>query len=158
MVSHCVDVLHNLAHRMNEDLGAHQWSKHSSLDLKKDIEILMKSLMDLEVYVEKEGRTLDPDKMPMPNAISVGLADLMHGSALADYNTQFERNCEHHQLTPVSTLLDHLKTQNTPLQNSHSSPTTELSTLNTPSTIAPTPLLLLLSPMASHRYLHKSHT
>ena len=82
MVSPCVDVLRNLANHINTDLGARQGKKHASPDTKKDIDILMASLSKLEVYVEKEGRTLDPDEMPVPDAVSVGLAELAHGSAL----------------------------------------------------------------------------
>ncbi|KIM79999.1 hypothetical protein PILCRDRAFT_9888 [Piloderma croceum F 1598] len=110
MVSPCVDVLRNLAGRMNDDLGSRQGKKHSSPDMKKDINILMASLAKLEVYVEKEGRTLDPDEMPVPDVISVGLADLVHGSALADFNTQFHRNRERRRLVPISSLLNHLET------------------------------------------------
>jgi hypothetical protein len=107
MVSPC---RRNLAGQMNDDLGSRQGKKHSSPDMKKDIDILMASLAKLEVYVEKEGRTLDPDEMPVPDAISVGLADLVHGSALADFNTQFHRNRERRRLVPISSLLNHLET------------------------------------------------
>jgi hypothetical protein len=89
------------------DLGARQGTKYASPDMQKDIDILMASLSRLEVYIEKEGRTLDPDEMPVPDAVSVGLTDLAHGSALADYNSQFERNRECHCLVPISTLLQH---------------------------------------------------
>ena len=109
MVSPCVDVLRNLASRMNDDLGACQGKKHATPDLRKDIDILMASLAKLDVYVEKEGRILDPDEMPVPDAISVGLADLAHGSALTDFNTQFECNRERRRLLPISALLEHLK-------------------------------------------------
>ena len=109
MVSPCVDVLRNLASRMNDDLGARQGKKHSTPDLRKDIDILMASLAKLDVYVEKEGRILDPDEMPVPDAISVDLTDFAHGSALTDFNTQFERNRERRRLLPISALLEHLK-------------------------------------------------
>jgi hypothetical protein len=112
MVSPCVDVLRNLANRINTDLGARQGKKHASPDTKKDIDILMASLSKLEVYVEKEGRTLDPDEMPVPDAVSVGLAELAHGSALADYNSQFERNRKRRRLVPISTLLQCLDNPN----------------------------------------------
>jgi hypothetical protein len=112
MVSPCVDVLCNLANHINTDLGAHQGKKHASPDMKKDINILMASLSKLEVYVEKEGRTLDPDEMPVPDAVSVGLAELAHGLALADYNLQFEHNCECRHLVPISTLLQCLDNPN----------------------------------------------
>jgi len=120
MVSPCVDVLRNLASRMNDDLGARQGKKHSSPNMKKDIDILMASLAKLEVYVEKEGRVLDPDEMPVPDAISVGLADLAHSSALTDFNTQFERNRERRRLLPISDLLKDLnKLDSSPQSPSH---------------------------------------
>jgi len=108
MVSPCVDVLRNLANHINGSLGARQGKKHSVPDMQKDIDILMASLLKLKVYVKKEGCTLDPDEMPVPDAISVGLADLAHGSALADFNAQFERNHERCRLMPISALLEHL--------------------------------------------------
>jgi hypothetical protein len=129
MVSPCVDVLRNLTSRMNDDLGARQGKKHSTPDLRKDIDILMASLAKLDVYVEKEGRTLDPDEMPVPDAISVGLADLAHGSALTDFNTQFERNRERRRLLPISALLKHLE------KPESSAPSSPLPT--TPSTAIP---------------------
>jgi hypothetical protein len=95
---------------MNDDLGSCQGKKHSSPNMKNDIDILMASLAKLEVYVEKEGRTLDPDEMPVPDVISVGLADLVHSSALADFNTQFHRNCKCHHVMPISSLLERLET------------------------------------------------
>ena len=123
MVSPCVNVLRNLANRINTDLGARQGKKHASPDMKKDIDILMASLSKLEVYVEKEGCTLDPDEMPVPDAISVGLAELAHGAALADYNSQFKRNHERRRLVPISTLPQHLDNPNTsPSQPLSSSP------------------------------------
>jgi hypothetical protein len=47
---------------------------------------------------------LDPDEMPVPEAISIGLADLVHGSMLAAFNTQFESNRERRRLVPISNL------------------------------------------------------
>jgi hypothetical protein len=92
MVSPCIDFLCNLANCINTDLGACQGKKHASPDTKNDINILMASLSKLEVYVEKEGCTLYPDEMPVLDVVSVGLAELAHGLALADYNLQFEHN------------------------------------------------------------------
>jgi hypothetical protein len=66
--------------------------------------ILMESLAKLEVYV-KEGRVLDPDEQPVPDAISVGLAELAHGSSLAKYNAQFEHLRERRRVLPISDLL-----------------------------------------------------
>ena len=85
MVSPCVNVLCNLAGQMNDDLGTCQGRKHSTPDMKKDIDILMASLAKLEVYMEKDSHTLDPDEMPVPDTISVGLADLVDGTYRLQY-------------------------------------------------------------------------
>jgi hypothetical protein len=148
MVSPCVDVLRNLSNRINTDLGARQGTKHASPDMKKDIDILMASLSKLEVYVEKEGRVLDPDEMPVPDAISVGLADLAHSSALADYNSQFECNRECRHLVPISTLLQHLDNPTpSPLQPPPATrtcpPNHPLDSLNTTHTPLPAPPLFI---------------
>lgn len=118
MVSPCVDVLRNLVSCMNDDLGTHQGKKHSSPDIKKDIDILMASLTKLEVYVEKEGRILDPDEMPVPDVILIGLTDLAHSSVLSDFNAQFERNHERWRLLPISALIKHLDKPDTSPQSS----------------------------------------
>jgi hypothetical protein len=120
MVSPCVDVLCNLANHINTDLGAHQGKKHTSPDMKKNIDILMASLSKLEVHVKKEGRTLNPDEMPVPDAVSVSLAELAHGLALANYNSQFKCNHERRRLVPISTLLQHLDNYSlSPIQPLH---------------------------------------
>jgi hypothetical protein len=94
---------------MNDDLSAPQGKKHSIPDLRKDINILMASLAKPDVYVEKEGHILDPDEMPIPDSISVGLTDLAHRSVLTDFNMQFECNHKHCCLLPISALLGHLE-------------------------------------------------
>ncbi|KAJ7125765.1 hypothetical protein C8R43DRAFT_898159 [Mycena crocata] len=108
LVSPCVDILRQLATKINVDLGARQGSKHATPELKEDIGALMKSLAEHEVYVEKEGRVLDDDEAPAPDALSVGMAALTHGSAttpLDEFNQQFEVMRARRGLTPVFDLL-----------------------------------------------------
>lgn len=105
MVSPCVDVLRNLARQLNDDLGSSQGSRHSKPELTKDIALLMQNLDDLDVYRAVEGRVLDPDEMPVPDALSFGLSELTHGTAIPDYNVMFDRNRERRRLQPLSNLL-----------------------------------------------------
>ncbi|KAK6984118.1 hypothetical protein R3P38DRAFT_3333003 [Favolaschia claudopus] len=108
LVSPCVDILRQLATRMNVELGTRQGSKHATPDLAADIAALMASLDEHEVYVEKEGRVLDDDEKPAPDVISVGMAALTHGTTttpLAEFNQQFEVLRERRRLTPVADLL-----------------------------------------------------
>ncbi|KAK6991557.1 hypothetical protein R3P38DRAFT_3331712 [Favolaschia claudopus] len=108
LVSPCVDILRQLATRMNVERGTRQGSKHATPDLAADIAALMASLDEHEVYVEKEGRVLDDDEKPAPDVISVGMAALTHGTTttpLAEFNQQFEVLRERRRLTPVADLL-----------------------------------------------------
>lgn len=105
MISPCVDVLRNLARQLNDDLGSSQGSRQSKPDLTRDIALLMQNLDDLDVYRAVEGRVLDPDEMPVPDALSFGLSELTHGPAITDYNIMFDRNRERRRLQPLSNLL-----------------------------------------------------
>ncbi|KAJ7742551.1 hypothetical protein B0H16DRAFT_1323267 [Mycena metata] len=108
LISPCVDILRQLATKINVDLGARQGSKHATPDLADDIDVLMDSLAEHEVYIEKDGRVLDDDEKPVPDVISVGMAALTHGATttpLDDFNTQFETLRSRRQLTPVYDLL-----------------------------------------------------
>ncbi|KAF8195330.1 hypothetical protein K438DRAFT_1827273 [Mycena galopus ATCC 62051] len=113
LVSPCVDILRQLATRMNVDLGARQGAKHSSPKLAEDIAALMSSLDEHEVYVEKEGRVLDEDEKPVPDVISVGMAALTHGTSttpLAEFNQQFDILRKWPRLTPVADLFGLINT------------------------------------------------
>ncbi|KAK7007004.1 hypothetical protein R3P38DRAFT_3599287 [Favolaschia claudopus] len=121
LVSPCVDILRQLATRMNVELGTRQGSKHATPDLAADIAALMASLDEHEVYVEKEGRVLDDDEKPAPDAISVGMAALTHGTTttpLAEFNQQFEVLRERRRLTPVADLLSLINAREDPPQTS----------------------------------------
>ncbi|KAJ7681155.1 hypothetical protein B0H14DRAFT_3535871 [Mycena olivaceomarginata] len=50
-------------------LGARQGNKHTIPDLANDIECLMASLTEHEIYVKKEGRVLDDDELPVPDVL-----------------------------------------------------------------------------------------
>ena len=78
MVTPCMDVLHQLARTVNAKIGAHQGVKHSKPNMQKDIDALMCSLSDHEVYIYREGQVLDPDEKPVVDALSIGLAMLTH--------------------------------------------------------------------------------
>ncbi|KAJ7466949.1 hypothetical protein FB451DRAFT_1401804 [Mycena latifolia] len=113
LISPCVDILRQLATKINTDLGARQGSKHASPDLQEDIAVLMDSLSEHEVYVEKDGRVLDDDEQPAPDTLSVGLAALTHGSSttpLDDFNQQFEILRQRRGLTAVHDLLGLINT------------------------------------------------
>lgn len=111
LVSPCVDVLRRLAASINEDLGARQGNKHAIPDLNKDISSLMASLQEHEVYVEKEGRVLDDDELPVPDVLSAGAASLTHGlinNPLDEFNAQFDQLRKRRGLVTVASLAQYL--------------------------------------------------
>ncbi|KAF8207882.1 hypothetical protein K438DRAFT_2013284 [Mycena galopus ATCC 62051] len=108
LVLPCVDILRQLATRMNIELGTQQGSKHATPDLAEDIAALMSSLDEHDVYLEKEACVLDADEKPAPDVISVGMVALTHGTSttpLAEFNQQFNVLCVRRRLTLVADLL-----------------------------------------------------
>ncbi|KAJ6576738.1 hypothetical protein B0H10DRAFT_1927230 [Mycena sp. CBHHK59/15] len=108
---------------MNEDLGARQGNKHTIPNFDNDIQTLMASLQEHEVYVKKEGRVLDDDEMPAPDVLSAGAAALSHGTPsnpLQDFNAQFDQLRRRRDLLPVSALTQYLPgaTSGTPQSSS----------------------------------------
>ncbi|KAJ7102520.1 hypothetical protein B0H15DRAFT_768975 [Mycena belliarum] len=117
LVSPCIDILRQLATKINIDLGARQGSKHATPDLEEDIAALMDSLAEHEVYVEKQGRVLDDDEKSAPDTLSVGMAALTHGSSttpLNDFNEQFETLRRRRGLTPIHNLMGLINTSGLP--------------------------------------------
>ncbi|KAJ7797568.1 hypothetical protein B0H14DRAFT_3493636 [Mycena olivaceomarginata] len=99
LISPCVDILRQLATKINNDIA--------------DIDTLITSLTEHKVYVEKEGRVLDADDKPVPDVLSVGMAALTHGGSttpLSEFNEQFDILRERRRLRPVSDLLDLINT------------------------------------------------
>ncbi|KAJ7691658.1 hypothetical protein B0H16DRAFT_1752226 [Mycena metata] len=117
-VSPCVDVLRRLATSINRDLGARQGNKHTIPDLDNDIQCLMASLTEHEVYVQKDGRVLDDDEMPVPDVLSAGAAALTHGTTsnpLQDFNAQFDQLRRRRELVPASSLTQYISESSQPL-------------------------------------------
>jgi len=150
MVSPSINVLHRLSAHMIDELGADQGVKHTVPSLEKDISALMKSLADLEVYTEKEGRTLDANEKPAQDVVSVGLALLAHGPALAKFNAEFDRIRERRRLKPVSDLLATLDQPVSPTSPSNTpiAPIASEASLQLPP-IASNPSLLHIAPFNS---------
>ncbi|CCL99480.1 uncharacterized protein FIBRA_01498 [Fibroporia radiculosa] len=78
MVTPCIDILHQLMTRVNEELGTHQGLKHTIPNLDHDIRELMRSLHEHNVYVIEPGWTIDSEKPMVPNIVNVGI-NLMGG-------------------------------------------------------------------------------
>ncbi|KAG6854111.1 hypothetical protein C0991_010275 [Blastosporella zonata] len=143
LISPAVDVLRQLATKIHGELGLRQGLRHTVLDLEKDMDILMKSLDEHEVYVVKPSRVLDPQDSPVPDVLSVGYAVLTHGSStnpLTDFNAQFDCLCQCRKLTPsldLHQLADASNITYSPL--SDCSPAIPVSQLLTPASHPPAP-------------------
>ena len=121
MISPCIDILRHLARKVHDELGTYQGTKHTSPNLERDIERLMQSLADHNVYEIENGRTIDPgsditgdkdgvespdDAKPevtaqvvVPNCISLGLSRLP--SPLREYNETFRKLQERSRQVPL---------------------------------------------------------
>ncbi|KAI0309709.1 hypothetical protein OF83DRAFT_1088874 [Amylostereum chailletii] len=112
MIAPCIEVLRHLARSIHAELGSYQGDKHTSPDLRRDVDRLMTSLDIHNVYRLQNGRQFDSDEQPAPDIIAVGAAALTHGTStnpLADFNAQCELARERRRLKPVTELLELLK-------------------------------------------------
>lgn len=103
MISPCVNILRQLSTAINSFLGSHQGTTHAPPDLKDDIETLMRSLEEHEVYTVNKGRTLDEDDPPVKDVIAIGTYALTDSSSnpLDEYNKAFKRLQTRRRLTPI---------------------------------------------------------
>jgi hypothetical protein len=89
-----IEVLRSVARNFNDSLGADQGTRHAPPDLTNDIEALMESLDDNNVYRFQKGRLLGEDTGgAVKDVVLVGLLSLTAGkkTPLTDYNDAFKR-------------------------------------------------------------------
>lgn len=105
MIAPCVEVLRQLAKNINNALGADQGTRHPPPVLRNDIETLMDSLDEYNVYRIQAGRILDDEDLSVPNVVSGGFHSLSSsdGSSnpLDDYNMAFKRLQHRRQMKPL---------------------------------------------------------
>jgi len=104
LVSPCVDMLRQLAKNFHQMLGADQGTRHAPPQLSKDIESLMNSLSEHNVYKIQKGRTLDDDDPLVKDIISAGFHSLTTGTKnpLNEYNDAFEKLQRRRRMKPVN--------------------------------------------------------
>ena len=100
----CVDVLRQLSKIFNDNLGADQGIRHAPANLTDDIQSLMESLDEHNVYRIQNGRVLDKDDGPVKDVMGVGLQNLVEGNKnpLSEYNEAFQRLQRRRKMTPVN--------------------------------------------------------
>ena len=106
IISPCVVALGDLQKTLNDSLGGDQGMKHAPPDLKADIESLMSSLEENEVYRIKKGRVIKDEDI-VKDVVAVGLQNLTSGekNPLSDYNAAFKRLQMRRKMKPVTLTL-----------------------------------------------------
>ncbi|KAK7019667.1 hypothetical protein VNI00_018012 [Paramarasmius palmivorus] len=104
MIAPCVPVLRHLTRMMKGALGVDIGTKHAAPDLKNDIEALMKSLDENNVYrVDRNRSPLEDDDALVHDNVTEGLEALSQHSTnpLKDYNQSFFRLQNRRKMVPV---------------------------------------------------------
>ncbi|KAJ7573000.1 hypothetical protein C8J56DRAFT_1008478 [Mycena floridula] len=103
MIAPCVQALRHIADMMKGSLGIDIGSRHAPPDLVDDIDRLMKSLDENNVYRLTKGRVLDDDDKPVPDVMSVGLQNLTDSTSnpLVEYNKAFLRLQARRRMKPL---------------------------------------------------------
>ncbi|KAJ7731865.1 hypothetical protein B0H16DRAFT_1427291 [Mycena metata] len=103
MVAPCVTALRHLSTSIINILGSDQGTKHAPPDLSTDIELLMNSLTEHEVYQIKGRVFAEGDGSPTPDVITVGIQQLTDSASnpLTEYNAAFLKLQARRRLRPL---------------------------------------------------------
>ena len=102
-ISPCIVALGDLQKTLNNALGGDQGTKHAPPDLEDDIESLMSSLDEHQVYQIQKGRMVKEEEI-VKDVVGIGLQSLTAGekSPLNEYNAAFRRLQQRRRMRPVS--------------------------------------------------------
>ncbi|KAJ7859515.1 hypothetical protein B0H14DRAFT_3446641 [Mycena olivaceomarginata] len=117
MVAPCVTALRHLSTSIINILGSDQGTKHAPTDLVTDIELLMRSLAEHEVYQVKGRVFAEGDGSPTPDVITVGIQQITDSTSnpLTEYNAAFRKLQARRRLRPlVSAWSDSAAEESTP--------------------------------------------
>jgi hypothetical protein len=103
MIAPCVTALRHLSTSIANILGSDQGTKHALADLSTDIELLMDSLDEHDVYQIKGRVFAEGDGSPTPDVITVGIQQLTDSSSnpLTEYNAAFVKLQRRRRLGPL---------------------------------------------------------
>jgi hypothetical protein len=104
-ISPCVDFLRKLAKEFQQSFGDDQGVCHSSADLTKSIEALMRTFAANEVHTVKQGRNRgEGDGAPVIDILTEGMRCLVHGvdGPIAKFNQSLAQLQRRRKLTPVT--------------------------------------------------------
>ncbi|KAF5361520.1 hypothetical protein D9758_006132 [Tetrapyrgos nigripes] len=117
MITPCIAILREIARTMNGMLGGDIGSNHKAADLTNDIDTLMTSLGEYNVYRLQQGRVLNEDEV-VNDVILTGLQMLTDAgnNPLDDYNTAFKNLQKRRRMRPVTTDdEEHVVVEDSPL-------------------------------------------
>ncbi|KAJ7885509.1 hypothetical protein B0H14DRAFT_3735910 [Mycena olivaceomarginata] len=103
MVAPCVTALRHLSTSIINILGSEQGTKHAPADLATDIDLLMRSLTEHDVYQVKGRVFAEGDGSPTPDIITVGIQQITDSTSnpLTEYNTAFLKLQARRRLRPL---------------------------------------------------------
>ncbi|KAJ2929189.1 hypothetical protein H1R20_g7903, partial [Candolleomyces eurysporus] len=101
-VTPCTESLRVLNANFNSSLGSDLGTKHADACLAEDIQSLMNSLKEHNVYSLQVGRVTQEDNLPVPDIVTVGLQQLT--GPLEDYNRAFQQLQKRRRMTPITAI------------------------------------------------------
>ncbi|TFY77269.1 hypothetical protein EWM64_g6746 [Hericium alpestre] len=102
-IAPCIQILRDLANKVNSTLGVKQGNRHVSLDLTDDIDELMGSLRHNNIYSVALGRVFASEDKPAADVVAEGFTSLSWGSSspLAQFNETFIRLQKRRRIRPL---------------------------------------------------------
>lgn len=76
MIAPCVHILRDLTKQVHHTFGSRFGPKPTAPRLSRDIDCLMASLKQCNVYAVEEGRSINSDNGEVPNAVTNGIENL----------------------------------------------------------------------------------
>ncbi|KAJ7759308.1 hypothetical protein B0H14DRAFT_3596127 [Mycena olivaceomarginata] len=103
MVAPCVTALRHLSTSIINILGSEQGTKHAPADLATDIDLLMRSMAEHDVYQVKGRVFAEGDGSPTPDVITIGIQQITDSTSnpLTEYNTAFLKLQARRHLRPL---------------------------------------------------------
>ncbi|EJD45441.1 hypothetical protein AURDEDRAFT_124563 [Auricularia subglabra TFB-10046 SS5] len=112
MISPCIEVLRSVANQMHASLGSYQGRTHTTPDLTRDIQELMRDLEKHRVYTQMKAREdVGEAAPPVTDLLTEGFGQMVYGAstALSEHNEEFrtlQERCRVKPLQPYNPEVD----------------------------------------------------
>ncbi|EJD36809.1 hypothetical protein AURDEDRAFT_45386, partial [Auricularia subglabra TFB-10046 SS5] len=104
MISPCIEVLRSVANQMHANLGSYQGRTHTTPDLTRDIQELMRDLEKHRVYTQMKAREdVGEATEPVTDLLTEGFGQMVYGAttALSEHNEEFRTLQERCRVKPL---------------------------------------------------------